>query len=94
MDALDGNAIAGVLYEHFGHEMTMAEVRCMHCRHTSLMAELLVYMKAAGVVARCRTCGEVVMVIVDVRGTERFNMSNVEIMTGEAGMSGSAGSPD
>ena len=27
MDALDGNAIAGDLVEHFGHEMTMAEVR-------------------------------------------------------------------
>ena len=83
MDALDGNAIAGALFEHFGHEMTMAEVRCMHCQHTSLMAELRVYLKAPGAVARCPTCGDVVMVIVDVRGTERFDMSNMEIMGGE-----------
>ena len=79
MDALDGNAIAGVLFEHFGHEMTMAEVRCMR-QHRSLMAELLVYLKAPGAVARCPTCGEVMMVIADIRGTERFDMSNMEIM--------------
>ena len=82
MDALDGNAIAGVLFEHFGHEMTMAEVRCMHCQHMSLMAELLVYLKAPGTVARCPTCGEVVMVIVDVRGVKRFDMATMEIMGG------------
>ena len=81
MDALDGNAIAGALLAHFGHEMTMAEVRCSHCRSTSLMAELRVYMKAPGAVTRCPMCDEVVMVIVDVRGTERFDMSNMEIVS-------------
>ena len=83
MDALDGNAIAGALFEHFGHDMTMAGVRCMHCQHVSLMAELRVYMKAPGAVARCRVCDEVVMVIIDVHGTERFDMSNMEIMGSE-----------
>ncbi len=86
MDAVDGNAIAGVLMEHFGHEMTMAEVRCMHCGHTSMMAELAVYLKAPGAVARCPACGEVVMVIVDVRGTERFDMSNMEMMSDRSGV--------
>jgi hypothetical protein len=81
MDALDGNAIAGALFEHFGHEMTMAEVRCSHCQSTSLMAELRVYMKAPGVVARCPACDDVVMVIVDVRGAERFDMSNMEMVS-------------
>ena len=83
MDAVDGNAIAGVLFEHFGHEMTMAQVRCMHCQHTSLMAELRVYMKAPGDVARCPVCDKVVMVIAHVRGGERFDMSAMEIMGGE-----------
>jgi hypothetical protein len=81
MDALDGNAIAGALLEHFGHEMTMAEVRCSHCQSTSLMAELRVYMKAPGAVARCPGCDDVVMVIVNVRGTERFDMSNMEMVS-------------
>ena len=81
MDALDGNAIAGALLEHFGHEMTMAEVRCSHCQSTSLMAELRVYMKAPGAVARCPACDEVVMVIVDVRGAMRFDMSSMEMVS-------------
>jgi len=81
MDALDGNAIAGALVDHFGHEMTMAEMRCSHCESTSLMAELRVYTKAPGVVARCPACDEVVMVIVDVRGVERVDMSHMEMVT-------------
>lgn len=81
MDALDGNAIAGALFEHFGNEMTMAEVRCSHCQSTSLMAELRVYMKAPGVVARCPVCDDVVMVIVNVRGAQRFDMSHMEMVS-------------
>lgn len=81
MDALDGNAIAGALSEHFGHEMTMAEVRCSHCKSTSLMAELRVYMKAPGAVARCPECDEVVMVITHIRGAERLDMSNMEMVS-------------
>jgi phage FluMu protein Com len=81
MDALDGNAIAGALFEHFGHEMTMAQARCSHCQSTTLMAELRVYMKAPGAVARCPACDEVVMVIVNVRGTDRFDMSNMEMVS-------------
>ena len=81
MDALDGNAIAGALFEHFGHEMTMAEVRCSHCKSTSLMAELRVYMKAPGAVARCPVCNDVVMVIAHIRGGERFDMSNMQMVT-------------
>ena len=81
MDALDGNAIAGALFEHFGHEMTMAEMRCSHCQTTSLMAELRVYMKAPGAVARCPACDDVVMVIVNVRGIDRFDMAHMEMVS-------------
>jgi hypothetical protein len=81
MDALDGNAIAGALFAHYGHEMTMAEVRGVHCRHASMIAELRVYMKAPGAVARCRECDEVVLVIVDVRGTAHFHTSNMELLS-------------
>ena len=81
MDALDGNAIAGALYEYFGHEMTIAEGRCGHCRNVSMIAELRVYMKAPGAVARCPVCGNVVMVIVDVHGTERVDTSHMEMLS-------------
>ena len=80
MDALDGNAIAGALYDHFGHEMTKAHRRCAQCRATSMLAELRVYMKAPGAVAHCPTCGEVVMVIVEARGTDGFFMPALEIL--------------
>ena len=73
MDALDGNAIAGSLFEHFGHEMTTAGGRCRHCGTRSLIAELRVYSRAPGTVARCPTCGNVVMVLVRAAGrTELF----------------------
>jgi hypothetical protein len=45
------------------------------------MAELRVYTKAPGAVARCPACEEVVMVIVNVRGAERFDMSNMEMVS-------------
>jgi hypothetical protein len=81
MDALDGNAIAGALFEHFGNDMTMAEVRCSHSKSTSLMAELRVYVKAPGAVSRCPVCNEVVMVIAQIRGDERFDMSHMEMVS-------------
>ena len=81
MDALDGNAIAGQLYEYFGEEMTMATGTCGHCRNPSLVAELTVYMRCPGSVARCPTCGNVVMVVVDVHGTLRLDHSNFKFVS-------------
>jgi hypothetical protein len=73
MDALDGNAIAGWLFEHFGSEMTARRGRCRHCGTPSVIAELCVYSRAPGAVVRCATCGNVVMVLVTRRGaTEVF----------------------
>lgn len=71
MDALDGNAIAGQLFELFGREMTAATGACASCGATARVAELRVYARAPGSVARCPACGSVVMVLVDVRGTLR-----------------------
>lgn len=56
MDALDGNAIAGWLFEHFGSEMTNVTGRCTHCGTCSLIAELQVYTRGQGAVTRCSTC--------------------------------------
>jgi hypothetical protein len=73
MEAVDGNAIAGQLYEFFGAEMTAARGTCAHCGTESQIAELRVYNRAPGAVARCRTCGQVVLVVVDIRGSIRVN---------------------
>jgi hypothetical protein len=68
MDALDGNAIGGMLHEVFGTEMTAAIGRCATCGATGPLAETMVYLRAPGTVARCRVCTSVVMVFVKVRG--------------------------
>ena len=56
MDALDGNAIAGLLVEVFGAELTTATGTCAHCGATGPVAELEVYLQAPGTVVRCRSC--------------------------------------
>jgi hypothetical protein len=68
MDALDGNAIGGLLREVFGVEMTTATGVCAHCGAAGLVAEMEVYVRAPGTVVRCRSCRSVLMVLVEVRG--------------------------
>jgi uncharacterized protein DUF6510 len=68
MEALDGNAIGGLLLEVFGSEMTTATGTCAHCGASGQVAELVVYLRAPGTIVRCRSCGEVLMAFVDVRG--------------------------
>ena len=68
MEALDGNAIAGRLIDVFGVELTTARGICANCGATGYVAEFQVYMRAPGTVARCRSCGSVLMVLVEVRG--------------------------
>jgi hypothetical protein len=63
MDALDGNAIGGLLNEIFGTEMTDAIGTCGTCGATGPVAETVVYLRAPGTVVRCRTCTAVLMVI-------------------------------
>ena len=68
MAALDGNAIAGLLHDVFGSEMTMAASTCGRCGDKRPVAELVVYLRGPGTVVRCRTCANVLMAIVEVRG--------------------------
>jgi hypothetical protein len=68
MEALDGNAIAGLMLEVFGVEMTTATGVCASCGAGGPVAELQVYLRAPGTVVRCRTCSSVLMVIVRARG--------------------------
>ena len=62
MEALDGNAIAGPLMDYYGREMTTEAGACRHCGSITMIAELRVYLRAPGTVARCPACGEVVLV--------------------------------
>ena len=67
MDAVDGNAIAGLLHEVFGTEMTGAASTCAECGATRPVAETMVYLQAPGTVVRCRSCGSLLMVITQIR---------------------------
>jgi hypothetical protein len=66
MEAVDGNAIGGLLLEIFGAEMTDAVSVCGSCGASCQVAELTVYLRAPGTVVRCRSCDSVLMVFVTV----------------------------
>ena len=79
MDALDGNAIAGPLFEHFGEDMTTARGSCAHCGAAAQIAELRVYTRAPGTVVRCPTCGDVVMVLASIRDVLRVDLAHFRL---------------
>jgi Family of unknown function (DUF6510) len=79
MEALDGNAIGGPLMETFGREMTTEPGACRHCGTVTKVAELRVYLRAPGSVARCPHCGDIVMVIVEVRGATVVHSGDFEL---------------
>lgn len=70
MEAVDGNAIGGLLHEVFGTEMTDSASVCVcvcgSCGAARQVAELAVYLHAPGTVVRCRSCDSVLMVFVKI----------------------------
>lgn len=81
MEALDGNAIAGILWDYFGREMTTATGSCRHCGASARIAELSVYGQAPGTVVRCRACGGVVIVAVQSPGGLDVHLTGFELGT-------------
>jgi Zn finger protein HypA/HybF involved in hydrogenase expression len=61
---LDGNAVAGTLYEVFSMEMTTSLAECVHCSNQSEMGELLAFTHTPGLVLRCPQCESIVLRIV------------------------------
>lgn len=85
-DYVDGNALGGTLREVFAVDLTNARGRCAGCGSVNPVATTHVYAQSAGAVARCVSCGDVLLRIVtapdrmflDFRG-----MSFLEIMLPE-----------
>lgn len=80
--ALDANAVAGLLQEIFGSEMTLVLSQCAHCGNQAEMGTLRAYI-GLGVVLRCSICHEMVIRIatmpdgrhrVDVRGAAYLSL--------------------
>lgn len=65
----DGNAIAGVLEEIFGADMTGAPCACAACGQSGVVANTAVYFAGPGTVARCQSCDNVLLII-----TQRHEM--------------------
>jgi hypothetical protein len=74
MNAVDGNAIAGLLQQVFGTDMTTAVGTCATCGARRPMAEFVVYLHCPGTVARCRDCLAMLMVV-----TTRRSMNCVDL---------------
>lgn len=79
MEAVDGNAIAGPLFQHFGIDMTVAHGSCAYCGAVAQIAELRVYTRAPGSVARCRQCGNAVIVLVTAGEVQKVHMSGFRL---------------
>jgi len=62
--ALDGNALAGVLLDTLGVDLSAARGRCGGCHALDLIASTVVTMTAMGAVARCRSCDHVLITVV------------------------------
>jgi hypothetical protein len=93
MEALDGNAIAGLLHEAFGKEMTTASGVCASCGATRQVAELHVYLRCPGAVVRCRSCENVVMVLVTIRGVTCVDLRGLDALE-SSGSRASTDPPD
>jgi Family of unknown function (DUF6510) len=80
MEAVDGNAIAGLLREVFGTEMTGSRSVCGTCDDARPVAELVVYLQAPGTVVRCRTCDSVLMVFVTVHDRTCVDLQGLAVL--------------
>jgi hypothetical protein len=64
----DGSALTGPLHSVLGMEITTAVGRCSGCGRTAAMAEVRVFDRAPGVVARCPVCDQVLLRLVQGPG--------------------------
>ncbi len=85
MQPLDGNAIAGAMFEVFGVEMTTEAGVCRSCGLQGPLAELRVYLCGASAVARCPRCGTVVGVAITARGRTKVDLDGLELRPEEPG---------
>jgi hypothetical protein len=77
MEALDGNAAAGMLSEVFAAELTSARGRCASCGQVAFVAEARAYVHAPGLVLRCRSCDSALLVLVRARDRYVLTMTGL-----------------
>jgi hypothetical protein len=62
---LDGNAVAGPLWEVFRIDIIAAIGRCKSCGAVRAFGEAIVYADAPGIVVRCSSCDGVLLRLVE-----------------------------
>jgi hypothetical protein len=80
MEAVDGNAIGGLMHEVFGTEMTATASVCGTCGDARPVAELVVYLQTPGTVVRCRTCDSMLMVFVTIHDRTCVDLQGLAIL--------------
>lgn len=73
---VDGNAVAALLTDVFGTDMTSAPRGCASCGTTHAVAEHRAYL-GAGVVLRCPSCDDVAMVATAIGSTYEVELRGV-----------------
>ena len=69
MSHMDGNMLGGQLGELFTVDVTTAVGQCVSCGTPGMIAQAMVYADAPGMIARCASCGEILLRL--VRGPDR-----------------------
>ena len=81
MDAVvDGNAVGGTLAEIFAVDMTVARTTCATCADNRPVAELRAYVRAAGTVLRCASCGAAQFRLVRAPDRAWLDLRGVEVL--------------
>lgn len=83
MGQLDGNAAAGLLWEVFGMEMTVAATTCASCGAVAAIGESDLYLGGPGTVIRCRHCTGILMAITKIRGMHCVDLMGVQALDTE-----------
>jgi uncharacterized protein DUF6510 len=78
--AMDGNAVAGALAEIFVLDTTVARTTCATCADTRPMAELRAYVRSAGTVLRCRSCGAAQVRLVRAQDRAWLDLRGVKVL--------------
>ena len=71
---LDGNAVAGLLAEIFGAEMTAMPSECAHCGNHAEVGSTRAFTQGPGITLRCSMCGEVMARIVQTPGATYMDL--------------------
>ena len=77
---LDGNAVAGPLWEVFRIDIIAAIGRCRNCGAVRAFGEALVYTDAPGIVVRCKSCEGVLLRLVETPTSYWLDVSGLSYL--------------